>query len=62
MLLEKLLDLLIYKINDSILIPNNPDKCKLYRKSKVWFYYINVLSGYPVECVKSLILSRLNEY
>lgn len=59
---EKLLDLLIYKINDSILIPNNPDKCKLYRESKVWFYYINVLSGYPRQCVKSLVLSKLNEF
>lgn len=59
---EMLLDLLIYKINDSILIPNNLDKCKLYKNSKEWFYYINVLSGYPRECVKSLTLNYLNDY
>lgn len=59
---EELLDSLIYRINDSILIPNNLDKCKLYKESKIWFYYINVLSGYPKKCVKSLILSHLIDY
>lgn len=59
---ETLLDSLIYTINDSILIPNNPDKCNMYRGSVKWFYYINVLSGFPKECVKSIKLSHLDEY
>lgn len=60
---ERIYDIIISNVNNAVLMPNNPNKCEIYNdKSVRWFFYLSVLSGYPLECVKNLTLKHLVDY
>lgn len=59
---EHLLNIIINRMNDSVIMPNNPNNCSFYTDETKWFYYINILSGKPEKCVYKLKLKYLNDY